>query len=197
MKYHNPFRACVVDIETSALEAIGAGVLLCAVIKPLDGERVVLRGDEFRCSFGNEKPLVKAVYDELAKYHIWIGHNIDRFDWPWLKSRYKYFDLPLPTPALTYDTMRAFGRLGYRTVMNRIGKPTKSLSHVIDFFGYEQMKTGIYPRFHWNTIWGSTEKRKRAMDALVEHCVSDVYMTEQIFYAMIDDDDRAVMKRPL
>jgi hypothetical protein len=68
---------------------------------------------------------------------------------------------------------------------------------VVDFFGFDQEKTSIFPRAHWETVWGNMAERKKAMDNLVNHCVSDVNMTTKIFYAMIDDDHRAMFKRLL
>ena len=192
------FKAAVFDIETSSLAAIGAGVLLCVVIRPIGmGKIVTLRADEFHCHYGHEVRLLDAVMAELGKYRIWIGHNLINFDWPWLKSRLKYFERPIPQGAFAYDTMQGFKRLGYKTVPNGWGKPSKSLGHVVDFFGIEQEKSAIFPREHWEIVWGNTTERKKAMDKLVDHCYADVRMTETVFHAMIDDDQRAILKRLL
>ncbi len=183
------FTACVFDIETSGLDAIGSGFMLCAVIKPLGGRSKVIRLDEIHgCRPGQEKHLIEAVVAELSNYAIWIGHNIKGFDWPWIKSRCKFFDMPIPRGAFYYDTLHGFRRLGYKTVPNRIGKPSASLGHVVDFFGIPQEKTAIYPRFHWETVWQIKPKRIEAMDALVDHCVSDVRMTETVFNNLWPDD---------
>ena len=189
-------RTCVVDIETSSLDAIGAGVLLCAVVKPYGKREKVFRGDDYKVRWGQEKPLLEALRAELVQYDLWIGHNIINFDYPWLRSRVKFFDLPeLPRPFL-YDTMKGFRRLGYKTVLNGFGKPSAGLAHVTDFFGFEQEKTGIYPRAHWEVVWGKDDQvRKNRMDELVRHCVADVSMTQRIYDALLPVDYAATIKR--
>lgn len=188
-------RTCTVDIETSSLDAIGAGVLLCAVVKPLGKREKVYRGDEFKGRWGQERELVAAVCAELIQYDLWIGHNIINFDYPWLRSRVKFFDLAeLPRPFL-YDTMKGFRRLGYKTVLNGFGKPSAGLAHVTDFFGFEQEKTGIYPRAHWEVVWGDDKQRAARMADLVRHCQADVAMTERIYNALLPVDYAAIIKR--
>jgi phenylalanyl-tRNA synthetase alpha subunit len=39
MSKPRPFTACVFDIETTALEAVGAGMVLVAVVKPMGDSR--------------------------------------------------------------------------------------------------------------------------------------------------------------
>ncbi len=54
----NPsFNVATFDIETTALDAVGAGVILCAVIKPLGRAAKVLRYDDMHLSPGNDKLL--------------------------------------------------------------------------------------------------------------------------------------------
>lgn len=187
---------CTVDIETTALEAIGAGVLLCAVVKPYGRRERVFRGDDYDCRWGQEQPLLEGVLAELAKYDLWVGHNLLKFDWPWLRSRASFFGMPEPARPFIYDTLPAFRRLGYRTRLNGFGKPTASLGHVIDFFGYEQEKTSLYPRAQWDILWNGNEQvRRGAMDTLVSHCRADVSMTEQIYRKMLPVDYNATIKR--
>jgi len=139
--------------------------------------------------------LVAAVIAELSKYDLWIGHNIIKFDYPWLKSRAQFFGLhELPRP-FQYDTMKAFQRLGYRTVLNGFGKPTAALAHAVDFYGFEQEKTGLYPRQHWDVVWGDDKQRAEAMGKLVHHCESDVRMTERLYHALLPVDYGAIIKR--
>ena len=57
-----------------------------------------------------------------------------------------------------------------------------------DFLGLKQEKTSIFPREHWQTVWGLGEERKLAMDNLVEHCVADVNMTEQVYWKLLKAD---------
>jgi uncharacterized protein YprB with RNaseH-like and TPR domain len=187
--------AAVFDLETSALEAIGAGVLLCAVVRPLGQKNRVFRADEMGCRYGQEKELVDAVTAELSQYDLLIGHNLIGFDVPWLRSRAVYFDSPVLPRLFAYDTFKAFKRLGYKTVPNHFGKPSAGLGHVVDFFGEDNDKTGIYPRHHWEVVWGDEAQRAAAMGDLVNHCAADVRLTERIYWKLMKADERAVIRR--
>lgn len=178
----------VLDLETTSLDAVGGGMIVCGVIKPLGEEPLVWRYDEFGDKPGKEKKMLTDLLKMLQPWHLLVGHNIVRFDWGMLKSRAALLGVPFLLHPLAYDTMLAFKRTGLRTVLNQVGKPTAALDHIIDFFGFEQKKTKIYPREHWKTVWETGEERKKAMDGLVEHCVSDVEMTEKIYWKLLDYD---------
>jgi DNA polymerase III epsilon subunit-like protein len=185
------------DIETSELEAVGAGWLLGAVIKPLGGEPKLYRYDAYHCQRGHEYDLVRAVINELCRYDLLIGHNIENFDWNYLKSRAARLGLP-PPPArpFFYDTMKGFRRCGFKTIDNGYGKPTAKLEQIIDFFGLPQSKTHLYPADHWKTIWESGKDRTLAMDKLIdEHCLNDVIMTEQVYPLILRSDTNATIRR--
>lgn len=176
-------KTCVFDIETTDLAAVGPGWILCAVVMDADrGTKTVFRYDELKCELGVEVKLVSEIVKELSKYPIWIGHNIDKFDWPYIKSRANSLNVPIHLETtVTYDTLKAFRRSGLKTVSNSYGQPTGRLDHLADFFGIKQLKTPIYPREHWLTVWGTGVNRKEAMNALVDHCVRDVTMTDKVY----------------
>lgn len=188
-------KACVFDIEATSLAAVGSGMILCAVIQPLGEQPKIFRYDRLSCPPGKEIILLRHIFQELDKYQLWIGHNIKGYDWPMLKSRALLLDVITPKGAFFYDTCLAFRRLGYKTSPNAIGKPTASLDHVVDFFGYVQRKTKIYPREHWRTVWETGGERRRAMDNLVEHCVADVKMNEDIYWKLVGVDMTARLER--
>lgn len=180
----------VLDLETTDLSAVGGGMILCAVVKPLRKKPVVFRYDELRCRAFHEKRLVEALADEMQKYHMWIGHNVNRFDFPFLKSRANLLGVPFVQAPLTYDTMLAFKRIGYLTARNPItGKPRANLDHVVDFFNIPQMKTKVgYPNAHWRTVWGDADQKGEAMDTLVKHCIYDCAMTEEVYWRELPVD---------
>lgn len=189
-------KTCVFDIETSGLPAVGEGVLLCAVIKPFGVNKpVIFRADHMRVKLGRETRLVKAVIDELNQYDLWVGHNIRRFDYLWLKSRAWVLGTALPKNAIGYDTFVGFRNTGFKTRDNGYGKPAASLGFVVDFMGYEQLKTSIFPRQHWNIVWGDAEKREKAMNDLVAHCYADVLMNERCYKPILDNDPNPILKR--
>ncbi len=178
------------DLETTDLSAVGHGFILCAVVKPLRSKPLVFRYDELGCKPAREKKLVRALTDCLSEYDLWIGHNLDRFDFNFLKSRANLLGVPFQLRPLTYDTMKAFRRIGFLTARNPVtGKPRANLDHVVDFFNIPQLKTRVgYPNAHWRTVWGDRQTRGEAMDTLVEHCVYDCVMTEQVYLKEIKLD---------
>lgn len=181
-------KIAVLDLETTALDAVGGGMIVCGVIKPLGRSPIVFRYDEYGDLPGHEVRMLADLLDVTLSFHLLVGHNLIGFDWGMLKSRATILGISFGRPPLAYDTMLAFKRTGLRTVLNGIGKPTAALDHIIDFFGIPQKKTKIYPREHWKTVWETGEERREAMDNLVAHCVADVKMTEQIYWKLLELD---------
>lgn len=198
-------KSATFDIETTDLAAVGAGMLVCACVQP-EGEEIRsfrIDGYKFKADtkFGflerEEAALLVDVVSELKKYPLLVGHNIDKFDLPFLRSRAYRLNAPCELYPFTYDTLKAFRRVGLRTVLNGFGKPSAGLAHVADFFGIPQEKTGIFPVEHWRTIWGNEAQRNMAMDNLIDHCERDVRMNALVYPALLQQDMRATIKRLL
>ncbi len=199
-------RCACFDIETTDLAAVGAGVLLVVCIRPLSTQRTrTFRidsytfepDDQYGVMEREESALLEDVLAELRKYDLLIGHNINQFDVPYLRSRAFQLHSPHELWPFTYDTLKAFRRVGLRTVMNGFGKPRAGLGHVVDFFGHKQEKNGIFPVQHWKGIWGNLKERTEALNDLASHCTADVRMNAAIYPALLDMDTRAVIKRLL
>lgn len=187
---------CVFDIETTSLSAVTGGMVLCATVKELNGKMKTFRYDKLKCEPGQEKLLLVKIFNELSKYHLWIGHNIENFDWPFLTSRALMLGVDAPRGGFSYDTCKAWRRTGFRTMIHpATGKPVASLDHVVDFFGLPQQKTSILPREHWLTVWGTGRHKREAMNNLVSHCEADVDMTEQVYWKLLDYDRKARINR--
>jgi uncharacterized protein YprB with RNaseH-like and TPR domain len=191
------------DIETTSLGAVGAGILLCVCVRPTHTQRTrTFRLDqyEFEASkeFGiverEEKALLADTMDELSKYDVLIGHNIIRYDIPYLKSRAFQRDMAT-RPLVAYDTLHAFRRTGYLTVQNSFGKPSGGLDMVSDFLHIKQLKTKIYPYDWWEAVWAKEEKRKEAMNDIVDHCVRDVRLNANVFPYLWAADPRPALKK--
>ena len=197
-------RSAVFDLETTSLEGVGAGMLLCGCVRSLsNGKTRTFKLDDYKYDpspeFGmferQERDLVAALVGELEQYDLLIGHNIDRFDLHFLRTRAYVHKLPFCMTPLTYDTMTAFRRVGMRTVMNAVGKPTARMDMIADFLGLDQLKTKIYPVDWWQTIWGSDKDRAEALSDIVDHCVRDVRMNYQIYERLLPVDEKAVIRR--
>lgn len=188
-------RCATFDIETSGLAGIAEGFLMCFVIKPLGSDPQVFRYDAMGCKPGQEKLLVEAVVRELNRYHMIIGHYIEGFDLPFVKTRAVQFGLSNHKPLMYYDTCSAFRGTKLRTTLNFKGNPRASLDHVVDFFGITQRKTSILPRDHWKAIWLEGKDQVDAMDFIVQHCVDDVSMNEEIYWKLLDVDTSYTPRR--
>ena len=196
--------SCVFDIECTDLGAVGAGMITCVCIRPLQTKRTRTyhlgmyeyeTSDEYGYFERQERDLLLAVMGELSHYHIWIGHNIDRFDIPYLRSRCFRREIDWNLTPFTYDTLRAFRRTGYLTRPNGFGKPSAGLAMVADFGGVPQDKTAIYPVEWWEQIWGNKRTRAEAIQNVVDHCQRDVRMNANIWEYLWQGDKRGTMKR--
>lgn len=199
-------KSAVVDIETTDLSGVGGGILLCVCVRPLATKRTrVFRIDSYKYEpskeFGTferqEKDLLHDVREELKKYDLIIGHNIDGFDLNFLKTRAYRCGMDWALYPFTYDTMKAFRRTGYRTVLNKIGKPSAGMDMVSDFLGLEQLKTKIYPVEWWQAVWGSDAQRVEAMNNIVDHCQRDVRTNDLMYEILLSVDTKAIIKRLL
>jgi len=198
-------KSAVFDIETTSLEGIGAGVLICACVRPLSTQKTItFRLDDYKYKPDKEhgffdrqeKDLLTAVLGELKKYDLWIGHNIAGFDIGFLRTRAYRHEMPFYYNPIYYDTMQAFGRVRLRTIANvHTGKPTKSLAMIADLLGVRQEKTSIYPADHWQNIWGNERQRAEAMNNIVDHCQKDVRMNAQVYEILLPQDNKLTLKR--
>lgn len=191
-------KACVLDIEATSLEAIGAGVILCAVIQDYhSGKQTVLRIDDFKCAPGKEGPLVDAIVKHLSGYDLVIGHNVERYDLNFIKTRAMRLNVPCDIRPFVYDTMKAFRRCGILTVQNGFGKPSAGLAMAADALQLKQEKTSIYPGEWWQAVYGDKDQRDRLMRFIVEHCKADVRMTAALYRELLPKDSRANIRRML
>ncbi len=141
-----------------------------------------------------ETQLLKDVIEELSRYSVLIGHNVARFDVPYLKSRAFQNEVAMP-PMVVYDTLLAFRRTNYLTVPNHYGKPSAGLAMVADFLHVKQLKTSIFPHDWWETIWAKESARLEAMNEIVDHCRRDVMLNANVFPYLWAADPRPALKK--
>lgn len=198
-------KACVFDIETTDLAAVGAGMVLCVCVRSIATQKTKsFRLDAYQyepdAEHGyferQEKDLLTEVYGELQKYDLLIGHNIAKFDIPYLRSRAYQHGLSWAQRPLFYDTLMAFRRSGFLTRRpNGFGKPSAGMDMVADFLGVAQLKTKIYPRDWWASIWGNEKRRREAMAEIVDHCERDVRLNANMYPILLSSDPGVVIKR--
>jgi len=198
--------SCVFDIETTSLGAVGAGIVLCVCIRPMQTKRtrtyhIGMYEFEADNNFGflerEEKALLEAVKLEFRQYHVLIGHAIEHFDWPFLKSRAFRRGIQWDIYPALYDTHKAFKRTKYLTVPNGFGKPSGGLDMVADFGGINQLKTKIYPVEWWESVWGNKRDRIEALQNIVDHCQKDVRLNANVFDYLWAADMKAIIRKAI
>lgn len=186
-------KTAVFDIETGTLSTVGPGAAFyCAVFKPLDSDKIILH----QCHLLGQRGAISKTIETLSKFDMVIGHNVDRFDMAMLFSWAGKLGLSnrFPNP-LIYDTMKAFGRIGYCTTLTPKGYRSKSLAMAIDYFWPEENdKTKLYPNFHAR-VYDKGAAGKRALQFVIDHCICDVMMNERLYWRILPDDKRAIIKR--
>ena len=101
-----------------------------------------------------------------------IGHNGDRFDLAWIRTRCLYHNIDMFPNYTTIDTLK-IARSKFKFNSNK-------LNYIADFLGIGQkIKTefGL-----WKDI--VLHKDKKAMDAMIKYCKKDVVLLEKVFKAI-------------
>src|ERR1700686_4347153 len=106
---------CVFDLETTNLSA-DFGVILCGVIKPANAEARVFRAGRLNRSWhkrrSDDRAVLRGIVKELEQYDIWVAHNGQRFDVPFLRTRLLAYGLdPLPAKKLIDPVLLARNKL--------------------------------------------------------------------------------------
>lgn len=200
-------KAAIFDIESTGLDAVGSGILLCACVIPSEAgaEIATFRLDEYHYKpdkkFGmferQETSLLNDLVGELGKYDLLVGHNLERFDIKFLMTRAMRLGQDFGLHPFVYDTMKAFRRMGILTPQNGFGKPQAGLAAVADALGLSNEKTSVMAGAWWMSIWQKEEVRIKAMDTIVNHCQSDVRMTRGVYWELLPRDLRANIRRLL
>lgn len=197
-------KEAIFDIECTDLAAVGSGIVLCVGIRSTATNRTKIfridqyeyePSDEFGFLERQEKDLLTEALAELDKYELLVGHNIDKFDIPFLRSRAYQYGMNWWTHPLTYDTLSGFRRSGLLTRQNGFGKPSASMAMVADFLGVEQLKTSIFPREWWLTVWGNKKKRQEHMNEVVDHNQRDVRLNAAMYPILLANDPKVCIKR--
>lgn len=163
------------DIETSALSA-NFGIVLCAVVKPWQGEPKTYRLDQIpgpRRS--DDSKLISAIITELNQYMILIAHNGVKFDRVFLNTRATLHGLPLLNPKGNMIDPVVLARKYLRMSYN-------GLDTIAQYLQTEHQKTPVLGHL-W--VQAVIDRDEAAMDEIVKHCVEDVYVLEEVANKMV------------
>lgn len=98
-----------------------------------------------------------------------VGHNGDRFDLAWIRTRCLFHEIDMFPSYVTIDTLK-IARSKFRFQSNR-------LNYIADFLGIGQkIKTEF-------SLWKDIllHKDKDAMDKMIKYCKKDVILLESVF----------------
>ena len=164
--------AACFDLECSHLCA-NFGIILCAVVKPASGEVKIIRGDALNKNWSTKRSddsaVCKAIAKELVQYDILAAHNGSNFDLPFLRSRLAAHGLPAFPVKKLIDPLQL--------ARNHFRLSSNSLASLGDFLPLKTQKTPVSGR-----VWmrAALDGDRRAMDEIVEHCVKDVELLEEV-----------------
>jgi len=101
-----------------------------------------------------------------------IGHNGDKFDLAWIRTRCLFHNIPMFPTYKTIDTLKV-SRSKFRFNSNR-------LNYIADFLGIGQK---IKIDFNlWKDIL--LKKSKPAMEKMVKYCKKDVLLLEKVYNSL-------------
>lgn len=186
-------RAAVFDIEVMDLFGAGdvPGHMVCCSILPLDEDQPITLALEFDDQ-RNDRRLLVATLDELAKFDILIGHNIARFDLNWLYTRVVYYGLDTPPTWFYYDTYSAAQRLALNV--------RKSMAELGDFMRLNELHSSASKTSVHTTTWGDIDSPDRevfdrALSYIIDHCERDVILNRLLFNELWRYDRSKSLKR--
>jgi DNA polymerase III epsilon subunit-like protein len=157
------------DLETSSLKA-NFGVVLCGVFKPIGGECRVARLDDFTDKWSEDRDLIATLITELSSPLILVAHNGVRFDRPFLNARATRWGLAPLNPR---------GRIIDPVVVAR-------RHFAMSWNGLESLSVFLQTEHRKHPVDGGLWLRaildhdKFALDEIVEHCVNDVMVLEEV-----------------
>jgi RNase P subunit RPR2 len=190
MAHHNA-KIVILDIETAPVEAyiwrrwkenirqnqvIAEGYVLCAVAKYLNEKKVrktALPDNSQRWEKNPEDDteVVKFCWEILNDADVIVAHNGKRFDIPVLNTRFIALGLPPPSPYKIVDTLTE--------AKKKFKFPYNSLSGILNYLDMDGKTQTSFE------LWiGCKQGNKKAWKEMVQYCVNDVLILEDLYMKM-------------
>lgn len=155
---------CVIDSEATGLKG-DYNSLLVVTVKPLGGKPVTLTVDRP----GDDKALVCAARDLIAKYSVWITFYGRGFDIPMLQTRLLYHNCK---PLEKKHHIDMYYHIRAHTITAR-----RSQAHLLEFLETPQKKMTLAPEL-WNVV---LKNPKVGLKTLRARCESDCAGLENLY----------------
>lgn len=117
----------------------------------------------------NDKSLLEKFIKIANEADELVGHNGDKYDLPWVRTRCLYHNISLFPSYTTIDTLK-YARSKFKFNSNK-------LDYIAQFLGLgAKISTGF-------NLWKDIvlNKDKQAMDQMVEYCKGDVILLEKVY----------------
>ena len=117
----------------------------------------------------NDKKLLQEFIKIVNEADELIGHNSDKFDLPWIRTRCLYHRIPVFPNYSTLDTLK--------NARSKFKFNSNKLDYIAKFLGVgEKIHTGY-------DLWKKIvlEKDKEALSQMVEYCKNDVTILEKVY----------------
>lgn len=127
----------------------------------------------------NDVFLVETLFDLIEKADVVIGHNLDAFDIPILKSRLVVHNLPALKKVKTIDTLKIARQMRFNS--NRLGDLGVILGE-----GEKQKHNGI------NTWIGCMAGKQSSLNEMLAYNIQDVELLYNVYQRLKSHDSKPV-----
>jgi len=143
--------------------------IICICYKWEDEKEVYsLQWDSKQC----DKTMLKKFIEVANTSNEMVGHNGDKFDLAWIRTRCLFHHIEMFPTYVTIDTLK-IARSKFRFQSNR-------LNYIAEYLG---LGNKIKTEFNlWKDIL--LNKDKIAMEKMIKYCKKDVTLLEQVFKAL-------------
>lgn len=117
----------------------------------------------------NDKKMLEKFIEVANTASELVGHNGDRFDLAWIRTRCLFHRIPMFPTYTTIDTLKI--------ARNKFKFNSNKLNYIADYLGIGQK---IKTEFSlWKDILLNNDKE--AMDKMIKYCKKDVTLLEKVF----------------
>ena len=162
------------DIECTGLDPMFS-IGLCGVVKPWGAAKKDVKLFRNYEQGANDSEFIEAIIEELEQYSILVAHNGVFFDRKYLNGRALYHGLaPLNPRGKMVDP--------WRLAKNHLNFRGNSLDRLSDYLGCREKKTVVDGEIWMRAGYerGYTERGEAAMEYIIEHCLKDVDVLEEV-----------------
>jgi DNA polymerase elongation subunit (family B) len=144
--------------------------IICICYKWINENKVYsLHWDENQ----DDKKLLEQFIEVANEADELIGHNSDKFDLPWIRTRCLYHKIPVFPVYTTLDTLN-YARSKFKFNSNK-------LDYIAKFLNVGQKISTGYDL--WEKV--ILNKDKEALHHMIEYCKNDVVILEKVYNRMI------------